>query len=109
MASASCGSPGTVYLNIDNGQIFVGAGSTLAVQANPNPGFVFSGWLPPLGVLSNSRAFILSLTVNGPITLFPVFQRARLVSVSILTSPPALRVLLDRTTPYYSPAALEWA
>jgi hypothetical protein len=111
MAPASCGSPGTVYINgtpfIQNGRQFVGAGSTLIVQANPNPGFVFAGWLPPLGVLSNSQAFVLSLPVNGPITLFPIFQRARQVSMSIATSPVGLQVLLDRT-PYFAPTTLEW-
>lgn len=111
MVPAACGSPGTVYLNgtpfLQNGQLFVAAGSSLTVQANPNPGFVFAGWLPPLGVLSYSQAFILTLEVNGPITLFPIFQRARPVSVTIATSPPALQVLLDRT-PYYSPTTLEW-
>jgi len=54
MASASCGSPGTVYLNIENGQIFVGAGRTLAVQANPKPGFVFF-WLAPAARCSEEQ------------------------------------------------------
>jgi uncharacterized protein (TIGR03437 family) len=108
---ASCGSPGTVYLNgtafTQNGQQFAGAGSTLTVQAFPNPGFVFAGWLPPIGVQSTSQAFALTLPVNGPITLFPIFQRARSVSMSIATSPVGLQVLLDRT-PYLSPTTLEW-
>jgi uncharacterized protein (TIGR03437 family) len=111
MNPASCGSPGTVFLNgtpfTQNGQLFVAVGSTLSVQAVPSPGFVFAGWLSPLGVQSTSQAFILSLQVNAPITLFPIFQRARSVSVSIATSPPGLQVLLDRT-PYYSPRTLEW-
>ena len=111
MAPDSCGSPGTVYLNgtpfMQNGQQFVGAGSTLTVQAIPNPGFVFAGWLAPIGVQSTSQAFALSLLVNGPITLFPIFQRARPISMSIATSPVGLQVLLDRT-PYYSPTTLEW-
>ncbi len=109
--AASCGSPGTVYLNgtafTQNGKQYVGAGSTLTVQAFPSPGFVFAGWLPPIGVQSTSQAFALSLPVNGPITLFPVFQRARSVSMSIATSPVGLQVLLDRT-PYLSPTTLEW-
>ncbi len=111
MNPASCGSPGTVFLNgtpfTQNGKLFVAVGSTLSVQAVPSPGFVFAGWLSPLGVQSTSQAFILSLQVNAPITLFPIFQRARSVSVSIATSPPGLQVLLDRT-PYYSPRTLEW-
>jgi hypothetical protein len=106
MAPASCGSPGTVYLNgtpfIQNGKQFVGAGSTVTVQANPNPGFVFAGWLAPIGVLSNSQALVLSLPVNGPITIFPIFQRARQVSMSIATSPAGLQVLLRPHTLFFT-------
>ena len=114
MSAASCAasSPGTIYMNggafIQNGQIFVSAGGAVNLQASPNPGWTFAGWNVSPGVQLNGQAFIQTITVNSPVTVYPIFQQARPVSVSITTTPPGLQVLLDRT-PTHAPITLDWA
>src|SRR6267378_2267541 len=106
--STTCPSPGRVVVNgqtfIQNGEIYVGAGSTIAVEALPNPGFVFGGWGPVPGAGSESQAFVNSYIVNQPIIIRPRFGFAVPVSVSIVTTPPGLQILVDRT-PMNSPVA----
>ena len=58
---------------IQNGEIYVGAGSTVAVEALPNPGFVFGGWGPVPVAGGESQAFINSYIVNQPIIIRPGF------------------------------------
>lgn len=109
--STTCLSPGVVTVNnqsyIQNGEIYVPAGSIVTAEAHPNTGWIFGGWLPVPGSGNTSQAFINTWTVNGPMTLYPIFQSARPVSVAIATSPVGLQVLVDRT-PVYSGASLEW-
>src|SRR5713226_748139 len=113
MTAVSCAasSPGTVYMNgapfIQNGQIFVGAGSSVTLQASPNAGWTFAGWNVSPGVQLAGQAFLQTITVNSPVTIYPIFQQARPVSVSITTTPPGLQVLLDRT-PTHAPISLDW-
>jgi len=108
----TCPSPGTVTINgqpfIQNGQVYVPVGSTATAVATPNAGYVFGGWQPTAGPGGNtSQAFINTWTVNGPITLYPMFKNARPVSVSITTLPAQLQILVDRT-PVYAPVTYDW-
>jgi len=109
--ASNCPSPGVVILNgqsyIQNGELYVAAGSTVTAEAHPNSGWIFTGWLPSPATGNNSQAFLITWKLTGPVTLYPVFQSARPVSVSIATSPVGLQVLADRT-PVYSPVSLEW-
>jgi uncharacterized protein (TIGR03437 family) len=104
-------SPGSVIVAgttfFQNGETWVNAGASVTVQAIPNSGWVFVGWLQSSTPASNGSAFINTYVVNWPITLYPQFLQARPVSVSIVTSPPGLQVLLDHT-PSYSPITLQW-
>jgi uncharacterized protein (TIGR03437 family) len=108
---STCPSPGRVLMNdqtfIQNGEIYVNAGGTVNVQALPNPGFVFGGWGPVPGAGGDSQAFINSYIVNQPIIIRPQFGFAVPVSVSIVTTPPGLQILVDQT-PMTSPVSLEW-
>ena len=105
----SAQSPGRIYLNGEHtrdADMYLPAGSTVKVEAYPNPGYVFAGWmgLPDSGP---KTAFIQSFVVNQPVTVGPIFRLARPVHVNVETSPPGLKVLLDRT-PMPAPASLEW-
>jgi uncharacterized protein (TIGR03437 family) len=102
-----CPSPGTITVNgtsINSSQdVYVGAGSVAVLQAFPNPGYVFAGWLPGAG--QTITGFQNSVVVNSPIVVFPRFQVAR--KINFATDPPGLQVLADRT-PLATPAALDW-
>ena len=108
---AICAEPGYVILNgttfYANGFSYVGAGQTATVEAHPNPGWVFSGWLNVPGSGNTSQAFQNVWTINGPTILYPQFTQARSVSVTVQTVPAGLQTLVDRT-PYFAPVQLEW-
>lgn len=107
----ACAEPGLVILNgttfYANAQIFVSAGQTLTAEAHPNPGWVFGGWLPVQGSGNTSQAFQNIWTVNNPMTLYPIFNQAAPVTVTIQTNPTGLQTLVDRT-PYFGGVQLEW-
>jgi uncharacterized protein (TIGR03437 family) len=104
---SSCNSPGTVFVNgapfTSNADVYFEAGGSVALQASPNPGYVFAGWLQGPG--TTSQAFLTSVVLSGPLTVYPRFEPAR--AVQILSSPPGLQVLADRT-PVTAPTTLEW-
>ena len=104
---SACHSPGTVYVNnvpyTVNTDVYVNAGSTVTLQAVPNPGFVFTGWLQGLG--NSSQAFLNSFTLNSPVQVFPQFLPAG--PVTLAANPTGLQVLADHTL-VYSPETLEW-
>jgi len=106
-----CSEPGFVILNgttfYANGLMFISAGQPATVEAHPNPGWVFGGWLPVPGSGNTSQAFQNQWTVNGPMTLYPIFTQAAPVSVTVQSNPTGLQVLVDRT-PYYGTVQLEW-
>jgi len=106
-----CEEPGYVIVNgttfYANGYVYVGAGQTATVEAHPNPGWVFSGWLNVPGSGNTSQAFQNVWTINNPTILYPQFTQARSVSVTVQTVPAGLQTLVDRT-PYYAPVNLEW-
>lgn len=64
----------------------------LNLNAFPYPGFVFTGWNIN-GTVYDS--YLKAYTLNGPVTLAPLFETAKRVRFS--TNPPGLKLLIDRT------------
>src|SRR5262249_45427780 len=72
-----CASPGTIYVNdqkvVSTQDIYFGQGSSVTLQAFPNPGWVFVGWVGP-----NNNQVVTGLqnvvTMSGPISVYPKFQ-----------------------------------
>jgi uncharacterized protein (TIGR03437 family) len=102
-----CPSPGTITVNgvsINSSQDFyVSAGAVSVLQAYPNPGYIFAGWLPGPGQVITG--FQNSVTVNSPLVVYPRFQVAR--KINFVTDPPGLTVLADRA-PLNTPNSLDW-
>ncbi len=70
----------------------VWGGGPVTLNAYPYPGFVFTGWI------ANGQFFdsyLKTYTVNGPVTIAPMFKLAKRVRFS--TSPPGMKLLIDRT------------
>ena len=105
---AACDSPGTVFVNdipyVRNTDVYLAGGSTVVLRAVPNPGYVFTGWLPGYG--NATQAYVNSFTLNQPVTVYPQFRRAG--TVNLVSSPPGLAVLAD-TTQVQTPVTLDWA
>lgn len=106
-AGSPCQPPGTVYIGgtpyTTSQKLFVGAGSTVTLQAVPNPGYVFVGW-SSLGSAAIT-GFQDNVTVNGPLSINAIFAPAR--TVNLATVPAGLNVLADRTL-ISTPGAVEW-
>ncbi len=88
--------PGVVYIGSQcfwsSTSVLVAAGSNVALNAYPYPGFAFTGWS------INGTAptpFLTALTVNSPLNIAPNFVSAK--RVSFTTSPPGLQLLIDHT------------
>ena len=99
-----CASPGTIYVNgapvNSTADVYLG---NATLQAVPNPGYVFVGWLPGAHQVITGFQNVVSLT--EPTSVYPVFQVAR--RVNFTTVPANLLVLADRA-PVPTPAILEW-
>jgi uncharacterized protein (TIGR03437 family) len=104
---SNCPSPGTILVNgspyIATTDVYVGANSTQILQAFPNPGYVFAGWQP--GANQVIMGFQDTVTVTGPMTVYPLFQVAR--KVNLATDPPGLPLLADRAL-VPTPTTMEW-
>jgi uncharacterized protein (TIGR03437 family) len=86
--------PGVIYIGTScfwsSAAVFVPAGSVQILNAYPYPGFAFTGWTINGSV---PTPFLISVTMNGPLSITPIFVTAKLVS--FLTSPLGLQVLVD--------------
>lgn len=108
-ASETCTFPGTVEI-VGQGtfsrrtQLYIAALSSVEARAFPNSGFIFTGWTNGYGT-----AFDIHFVMTGPLQLSPSFSNAAAVGlkVNVITDPPQLQVLLDRT-PYTPPVSLDW-
>ena len=105
--ATNCHGPGTVYQGsapfTSSQDIYEGAGASVILMASPNPGFVFAGWVPGAGQVIQGP--IDTVTMNGPVSVYPEFQVAR--PINLATSPGGLQVLADRA-PVLTPVTLEW-
>ncbi len=103
-----CSSPGVIYLGNtaynSNQDIYAGVGSTATLLAVPNSGFVFTGWEPGPG--QSIQGSVNTVTMNGPVTVYPRFQVARRIT---LNSVPDELVLLADRAQVPSGTTLEWA
>ncbi|MBS1858734.1 MAG: hypothetical protein JST11_25410 [Acidobacteria bacterium] len=104
---ANCISPGTISVGgtpvTYSQDIYFGEGSQVALQAFPNPGFVFVGWAGANNQLITGFQNIVTMT--GPTEVYPVFQPASKISLS--TVPDGLEVLADRAA-LLTPVTLDW-
>lgn len=93
--------PGLVYMGgncyASSTVVYVAAGP-LTLNAFPYPGFVFEGWSING---SSPSAYLTSYQVAGPLSISAVFVVAK--RVMFQTSPPGLKVLVDRTPTPTSP------
>ena len=111
--SQPCATTGTVTVNSvpydRRTQIYLPATGTVEVRAYPGNGYIFAGWGPIYGLPTKQTAFVVTFPLLGPTQLSANFQPANAVQtqVNIVTEPPQLAVLLDRT-PYTAPINLEW-
>jgi len=99
-----CLSPGTVSVNQvayqQDAQIWLAAGSSVTLQATPNPGFVFTGWSQGPGL-----APIYTFTLKAAAVVYPIFAVAR--PIQLLTSPGGFQLLADQAL-VTTPVTLDW-
>ncbi|MBI4902243.1 MAG: hypothetical protein HY820_01325 [Acidobacteria bacterium] len=104
--SDGCNPPGRVMVGgapfDSDAERWVVPGSSIVLQAFPNPGFVFNGWGPPSNYNMN---FIYTHVVRGPTTFAAIFAAAK--QVTLLTEPANLMVAPDRG-PVRAPVTVDW-
>jgi uncharacterized protein (TIGR03437 family) len=91
----------------EDNEFYLPAGTSVAVTALPNPGYIFTGWGQLPGALANPKAFQITFPLNQPQVLRPLFTLARTVQVTVSTEPLGLKLLADRS-PILSGTAFDW-
>ena len=108
-----CASPGIVYIDgaspgYANGTaLWFPMGKAVVLQAIPNPGYVFLGWVDEQGNVI--QGFIDTVTMSSPRAASALFDFAR--KILLATSPPGLQLLIDRapiTTSVDPPSYVDW-
>ncbi len=96
-------SAGTVMINggpvACGQQSYLASGSVVSINAAPNTGYVFGGWIP--GPNQSIHGATDVVTMNAPVRVSPIFQPAR--EIDLTTVPANLQMLVDSTqvqTPY---------
>lgn len=100
-----CNAPGSIWINgvayVGNTDVWVDAGSTVQIAAEPGPGYVFTGWAQGGGTLPP----LYTLVANAPTLIYPGFAIARQIQMG--SSPTGFELLADRE-PVAAPITLEW-
>jgi uncharacterized protein (TIGR03437 family) len=78
-------------------------GTSIVLQAFPNPGWTFAGWQQ--GPNQSITSLQNTVTLASPMTITAVFLPTK--TVNFVTIPPGLQVYADRT-PISTPASLQW-
>ncbi len=100
----ACAYPGTIWVNQvayrQTADVWLAAGTTVLLEASPNPGFVFDGWTQ-----GGNPAAIYSFPLNAPVAVYPRFAVAR--RMLLRTAPDGLQLLADRGL-VTSPIDFDW-
>ncbi|MFB3828346.1 MAG: IPT/TIG domain-containing protein [Bryobacteraceae bacterium] len=98
----ACASPGRVYVNripyTENTDVWLRARTEVTLEAEANPGYVFTGWA--------WGGTVARFVLERPMVASGSFQTARRIE---LASEPSGLVLLADRSPLRAPAALDWA
>jgi uncharacterized protein (TIGR03437 family) len=100
-----CNAPGTIWIDhlpyVGDTDVWVDAGSTVSMAAEPVSGNVFTGWGQGGGNLPPVYTFV----ANAPALIYPRFAIARQIQLN--SFPAGLQLLADRE-PVGTPITLEW-
>src|ERR1017187_178067 len=78
-------------------------GAAITLQATPNPGWIFAGW--QAGPNQAITGFQNIVTLNAPITVYPIFVPAK--TINFATSPANMQLYADGVL-LETPASLQW-
>jgi uncharacterized protein (TIGR03437 family) len=78
-------------------------GAAITLQATPNPGWIFAGW--QAGPNQTITGFQNIVTLNVPITVYPIFVPAK--TINFATSPANMQLYADGVL-LETPASLQW-
>jgi uncharacterized protein (TIGR03437 family) len=97
---------GTTYDR--NTTLLIPAGAPVNAVATPTDGYIFTGW-SPVWELGIQTKFAITFPMLAPLALTAYAQAANNVrgDVNVVTNPPQLKILLDRTN-YIAPVDLQW-
>ncbi len=100
-------SPGTILMNgaaiTSNTASWQSPGETILLQAFANSGWIFAGW--QAGPNQSSAGFQDTVTLNGPMTVYPIFVPAKTVNFS--TNPASMKLYADGVL-LETPTSLQW-
>lgn len=94
---------GTSYFGA--GRVWIAVNTSIPLQAEALPGFVFNGWGGTVGGTLDNATFSQVL-MDRPRILSPQFLPAK--RVNLVTEPELLNVLVDRA-PVRTPSTVDWA
>jgi len=106
-ASSCAASPGIILVNgtaiSSNTSSWQAPGSSITLQATPNPGWIFAGWRA--GPNQSIGGFQDVVTMNAPVTVYPIFVPAKAIAFS--TSPANMEVYADGVL-LNTPDTVQW-